>query len=150
MLLEGIADVCCAVHIKVFAIQVEVILMGIARVEDFTEAVRNQYRAGLADRAGVPIEQVIILVVVPGSIVVKTAIVVPADAGLALVEEVKGRLAPDDADDTPILSEDVFGEAKATVRTLNPQPGHHVWRSPSCTAVPLASLLFALLYAAWK
>ena len=112
--------------------------MGIASVEDFTEAVRNQYRAGLADTAGVPIEQVIILIVVPGSVVVKTAIVVPADAGLALVEEVQGRLMPDDADDTPILSEDVFGEAKATVRTLNLNPALSMGRQQEgVPAVPV-------------
>ena len=97
------------------AIPFEVTLANIAAVDDFTDVLRAKYTSDLAATMGVPTDQVKIITVMQGSVVVETAIVVPADVDTALITEMQERLTAGGG--APIVSEEVFGAVTASVRS---------------------------------
>jgi len=99
---------------EVKAIMVLVTLSGLASPADFTEVLQAAYIENIADAAGVPDRQVVIIGTMPGSVVVRTAIVIPADASASVEQKVKENLTSS----PEVVDAERFGEASVTISAV--------------------------------
>lgn len=120
---------------QVKAIIAAITLADITVEEDFTDALRMLFRRNLADATGIPMTQVVILDIRPGSIVVDTAIVIPAELADKKANAIQAKLASPQGTDAPIFEVETFGEV-VVVRVL-----------PGVRRIPLHRSLPALLSA---
>mmetsp|Transcript_35391 Transcript_35391/g.100205 ORF Transcript_35391/g.100205 Transcript_35391/m.100205 type:complete len:148 (-) Transcript_35391:128-571(-) len=100
---------------QVKAVVAEVTLAKFASVEEFTEALQGQFRSKVASATGVPSTQVVIVDLSPGSVVVRTAIVLPSKATDQEVQGVSNRLANEES---PIVPQDIFGPITVVLKDI--------------------------------
>eukprot|EP00873_Tetraselmis_striata_P041442 jgi/Tetstr1/461706/TSEL_000600.t1 len=117
-----IAEVTVTEVEEVKAIIAAITLADITVEEDFTDALRMLFRRNLADATGIPMTQVVILDIRPGSIVVDTAIVIPAELADEKANAIQAKLASPQGTDAPIFEVETFGEVVVEVKEVKQFP----------------------------